>query len=90
MKSENPGRPFAEMRDEGLLWLMNRVVFHPRGYALAFHFDGDANNGAPATGWSLLGDGSEPWSMGDATPDQRVEGYKTEDELFAAVKALLP
>lgn len=75
------GRPFAEFRDEGLLWLVNRVVFHPRGYALAFHFDDSTN----VTGWSLLGDGSEPWSMGGPMP----EGFPTEDELFARTCAVL-
>lgn len=82
-------RPFAELRDTGLLWLMNRVVFHPRGYALALHFTGDANNRGECIGWSLLGDGSEPWSMGDPTPEQQAQGARTEDELFRLVQALL-
>lgn len=52
-------RPFEELSDSGLLWLINRTVFHPRGYALALTVtDGEA------TGWSLLGDGSEPWQFG--------------------------
>lgn len=81
------GRPFAELRDTGLLWLINRVVFHPRGYALGLHFDLDLN----CIGWSLLGDGSEPWSMGpDPTDDERkLLDAKPEVELFALVKALL-
>ena len=74
MSSE--GRPFAELRDEGLLWLINTTVFHPRGYALAMHFDDDGH----ATGWSLVGDGSEPWQMPDST---RV------DELFTRTKEIL-
>lgn len=53
---EQKVRSFAEFRDSGLLWLVNRVVFHPRGYALAFHFDDEG----VVTGWSLLGNGSEP------------------------------
>lgn len=83
-------RPFAELRDSGLLWLLNRVVFHPRGYALAFHYEGTFPNMGECTGWSLLGDGSEPWSMGDPTPEQQVQGALTEDELFLLVKALMP
>lgn len=44
----NP-RPFLELSDSGLLWLINRVVFHPRGVALALHEeDGEAR------GWELL------------------------------------
>lgn len=84
--SDDAARPFADLRSTGLLWLLNRVVFHPRGYALALHF---ADDGA-CVGWSLLGDGTEPWSMGEAPLDLRPPDYRTEDELFAAVKALLP
>ena len=73
-------RQFQEMRDEGLLWLINRVVFHPRGYALAFHFNDDGE----AIGWSIMGDSSEPWSFG-VQPD----GCPTEVELFKRVQELL-
>jgi hypothetical protein len=68
-------RTWDELRTSGLLWLINRVVFHPRGWALSFHYD---DNGE-CFGWSLQGDGSEVWTMG-------IEG---EDELFAKVQALL-
>ena len=68
-------RPFAELRDTGLLWLINRQVFHPRGYALALHWaDGDV------VGWSLLGDGTTPWNFEDGK-----EGAE-----FAAANATLP
>ena len=83
-------RPFSELRDTGLLWLFNRVVFHPRGYALAIH--SDAERDGSALGWSIMGDGTEPWSMGaEPTPEQREKyGALSEDELFALVKLLLP
>lgn len=67
-------RPAAELRDTGLLWLINRVVFHPRGFALALHWD-DAGNLA---GWSLLGDGSEVWTF-----------EHNEDAKFEAAQAFL-
>jgi hypothetical protein len=51
------GLPWENFRSTGLLWLVNRAVFHPRGFALAMHFD-DAGH---CTGWSVLGDGHEPW-----------------------------
>lgn len=51
-------RPFLDLSHSGLLWLINRVVFHPRGFALAL----DIHDGV-ATGWRLQGDGSEPWSF---------------------------
>lgn len=58
-------RPFEELSDSGLLWLINRTVFHPRGYALALTIaDGKA------VGWSLLGDGTEPWQFGDDENDK--------------------
>jgi len=79
-------RPWHELRDSGLLWLINRVVFHPRGWALAIHRDEDGTS----PGWSLLGDGLEPWSMGDPPEKDRIKfGAKTEDELFALVQELL-
>ncbi|MGJ3228907.1 hypothetical protein ACQEUV_26660 [Micromonospora aurantiaca (nom. illeg.)] len=70
---EPPARPFAELRESGLLWLINRVVFHPRGFALALTVcEGEA------VGWTLLGDGSEVWKFdGD------------EDRLFAEVQRTL-
>ena len=85
-------RPFAELRDTGLLWLLwllNRVVFHPRGYALALHFEGQLPVLGECTGWSLQGNGSEPWSMGDPPPELQALGAPTEGELFARVQALL-
>lgn len=63
--------PFSKMgnADRGghdLLWLVNRVVFHPRGFALAFHYEDDATE---PSGWSLLGDGSEVWTFTEADDD---------------------
>lgn len=76
MSKSLESRPFSELRDTGLLWLINRVVFHPRGFALGITHDADGN----ATGWTLLGDGSEAWIMGDGVP---------EDALLAKVRELL-
>lgn len=88
----NPGRPFADLRDLGLLWLLNRVVFHPRGYAFALHFADGGEGGAfrDCTGWSLIGDGTEPWTMGDPPEEDRRYGAKTEDEQLALIKTLMP
>jgi len=57
-------RPFSELRDTGLLWLVNTAVFHPRGFALALVFDG-----GEAVGWELTGDGTEPWMFDPTDPD---------------------
>ena len=61
MSDANNGRPMHELRDTGLLWLINTTALHPRGFALALHLDDEGL----ATGWSLFGDGSEPWVMPD-------------------------
>lgn len=58
-------RPLAELRDSGLLWLINRVVFHPRGFALGLELDGEG----AVVGWKLIGDGSEPWTMLPPEPE---------------------
>ncbi len=78
----DPGRPFEALRDSSLLWLINRVVFHPRGYALAFHYadGGDGSGEGEATGWSLVGDGTEPW---------KFSGDVDEDAHFARVEETL-
>lgn len=68
------GRSFDDFRASGLLWLINRTVFHPRGFALGFVRDDEAGE---VTGWELLGDGAEPW---------RFDG-DGEDGLFAAAEA---
>lgn len=82
-------QPWEAFRDLGLLWLVNRVVFHPRGYALGLHYEGKFPDLGACTGWSLLGDGTEPWTMGDPPPEQQRLGAPTEDQLFALVKELL-
>lgn len=62
------------LREDGLLWLINRAVFHPRGYALGQ----DPDNGK----FILYGDGSEAWSF--------AIDEATENQLFEAVKQVMP
>lgn len=67
-------RSFDDLRSTGLLWLINRIIFHPRGYALAFYLD-DAGE---VVGWSMLGNGTEPWrfpSDRDRANFELVERY---------------
>lgn len=74
-------RPFSEFRTEGILWLLNTSVMHPRGFALVFHYDGtDPEPQTEPTGWSIIGDGTEPWVMQDG-PDNNAR--------FEAFEALL-
>lgn len=51
---------FKRLSEYGVLWLINRVVFHPRGYALALVYSDDDGNVDPI-GWRIEGDGSEVW-----------------------------
>lgn len=76
MSNDGQPRAFAELRDVGLLWLINRVVLHPRGYALGLTIDAATGE---ALGWWLFGDGTEPWNYPEGD----------EPEQFAAVEALL-
>ena len=48
----------ADLSRTGLLWLINRTVFHPRGFALGLVLD----SAGVATSFQLLGTGCEPWS----------------------------
>lgn len=67
----------VHLRGDGVLWMVNRTVFHPRGFALAL----DSETGD----LTLLGDGSEPWSYDLREPD----GTDQEDLLFRSFAALL-
>lgn len=62
----NEYRLFSELSESGLLWLINRVVFHPRGFRLAIV----VKNGQ-TVGWQLQGDGTEPhWFAEHADQDR--------------------
>lgn len=76
--ARGPGRtrPLADLRTTGILWLINRVVFHPRGFALALDMDEDSGE---VFGWTLLGNGDQTWVMDEEMDDRH----------FAEVEALL-
>lgn len=65
---------FEDLRSNGLLWLINRVVFHPRGYALGFVYD----DSKEIVGWTMYGNGSEPWIFSE-----------NEDEIFTKANNFL-
>lgn len=60
-----------KFQDDGLVWLVNTSVLHPRGLALAIHLD-DA--GEPL-GLSIVGEGDEPWIFGDDQVDDEGEPF---------------
>lgn len=72
-------RDFAELQSSGLLWLINRVVFHPRGYALGIDF----NEKGEATGWCLIGDGSEVFSFVHAEADLEDTLFRTANQTLS-------
>jgi hypothetical protein len=55
----------GELRSSGLLWLINRVTFHPLGFALALEVESDGR----VIGWALQGNGEEIWKFSDADDD---------------------
>jgi hypothetical protein len=76
-------RPWTDLRNSGLLWLINRTALHPRGVALAVHTD---DRGA-FTGWSLItNDEGEPWQFDPATDN---DGYERAEATLAAARARL-
>lgn len=46
-----------QFRADGLLWMVNAAILHPRGYALTVHI----NDAGDPIGLSVQGDGVEPW-----------------------------
>jgi hypothetical protein len=51
-----------------ILWMINRLVFHPLGYALTLY-------DAPATGWAILGTGTEPWAFEEETDQEGFDEW---------------
>ncbi|MEV4968643.1 hypothetical protein AB0886_27600 [Streptomyces sp. NPDC024062] len=69
MAADADARPHVDLLDTGLLWLIHRTTFHPRGLALALDVDGDT-----VTGWRLLhSDEGEPFHF---PPDVDTAGYQ--------------
>lgn len=75
-------RPLLDLRDTGILWLINRVVFHPRGFALALDVEtNEVGEPTEVTGWRLQGDGSECWVFSAESDDKHLAEVEA---LFAA------
>lgn len=62
-------RLLSELSPTGMLWLINRQVFHPRGFALALV----KNEDGEVIGWNVLGDGIEPWYFEGGTETVDLE-----------------
>ncbi len=77
---DSDGGKFVDLRTSGLLWLINKSLLHPRGYALGYD--------SHTKRCILYGDGKEPWHY--VTTDEDPDAGIDEDELFARIKELLP
>lgn len=73
------GRAFKELRDSGLLWLINKSVFHPRGFSLSLIFDEEGE----VTGWALMGKGDKPVRIPDEAADTEAERFTKVREEFS-------
>lgn len=80
LRGYHPVHSFHELRDTGVLWLINRALFHPRGFAIAL----DYLNGPDSepTGWSIHAAGE-----GETFTFELEPGF--DDERFRAVEQLL-
>jgi len=68
---------FAELRDTGLLWFLNRLALHPRGLALALH----CNSAGRPYGWSLIpSDDGNPWTF---DPRTDADGFRRSEITLA-------
>jgi hypothetical protein len=69
-----------DVLDTGLLWAINRVLLHPRGYALALN--GDTGQ------MTLWGNGDQPWEF--RSPINEDEKMRAFNELLASVTKETP
>jgi len=53
----------VDIQKDGLLWLINRVVFHPRGYSLGYDPDKKL--------FVLIGNGTETFTFGDESTETK-------------------
>jgi hypothetical protein len=77
MEDQSRVYDFQQLREHGVLWAINRVLFHPRGFALALVPDAETGE---FQGWTIVGDGQEVW---------RFDSEDVEDKHFAAFEQLL-
>jgi len=64
---------FSLMSDTGVLWAINRYLFHPRGYALALI----KNDEEEVTGWQILGDGKQIFTYTEDSDDNRFVRFES-------------
>ncbi|MFJ6440257.1 hypothetical protein [Streptomyces sp. NPDC091649] len=70
-------RPLIELSESGLLWLINRTVFHPRGLALGLY-----QEGREIRGWQLLVSPGEPYAFPTA---EDHDGYRRAEATLRSI-----
>lgn len=70
---------FNDLEKSGLLWLINRCVFHPRGFVFGLIPDENGN----IAGWTVVGDGKKPLQF-DFDMDEI--GFLTVETFFAKMR----
>lgn len=73
--SSVPMRPLHELMESGMLWLINRSTFHPRGFSLAL----ETNDIGEVIGWKILGNGKELWTYQQHNDEEKF--FKAEETL---------
>lgn len=66
-------RPWSDLLDSGLLWLINTSVLHPRGWSMEPVYEA-----RKAVGWRLRGNGRDP-----------IQYTGNDTDVFARVQSLL-
>lgn len=78
------------MREHGVLWAINRLVFHPRGFALSLVYPDDATreqilaHEVEPIGWQVLDDGHEVWAFAQ---DLDESGFLEFEELLRGLRS---
>lgn len=70
---ESDIRPMSTFRENGMLWYINKVAFHPRGFALGVEVDRDDGT---IKGWTILGNGKEVWSFKENDDDDGFQLFE--------------
>jgi hypothetical protein len=74
----SPIKGWEELVNSGVVWAINRAVFHPRGFALAIH----TNDAGDFIGWTLKGDGRAPYIFTDKMFEIEMERFKAFERLL--------
>lgn len=69
---------FNGLRDTGILWAINRVLFHPRGFALALAYaPEDLDDTGEPVGWNLYSaESGQVYEFENGTEDSNFKKFE--------------